>query len=164
MCHWIVSLWLQVIYENKARLLCTAEGSPQDLFQKIVTISEAKQRAPRTSSRSRKNDEADLCVDNELGFTKDRTISRYDISLWKCCIIIFDTSEALSSNIIKYSRNDHRFYMNGCICCNYWFGEISLMQADWNFQQRILRASCCLVWRKERSEECPWGLKRFDSL
>jgi hypothetical protein len=74
---------LQVIYENKARLLCSADGSPLDLFHKIVTISEAKQLAPRTSSRSRKNDEADLCVDNEIGFAKDRTISRYDISLLK---------------------------------------------------------------------------------
>ncbi|XP_045809967.1 AFG1-like ATPase isoform X1 [Trifolium pratense] len=73
--HRFVTL-VDVIYENKARLLCSADGSPLDLFQKIVTISEAKQLAPRTSSRSRKNDEADLCVDNELGFAKDRTISR----------------------------------------------------------------------------------------
>lgn len=68
------------MYENRARLLCTADGSPQDLFEKVVTVSEAKQMAPRTSSRSRKNDVIDLCVDNELGFAKDRTISRYDIS------------------------------------------------------------------------------------
>ncbi|KAJ7979564.1 Lactation elevated protein 1 [Quillaja saponaria] len=67
---------VDVIYENKARLLCAADGSPQDLFEKIVTISDAKQVAPRTTSRSGKNDEPDLCVDNELGFAKDRTISR----------------------------------------------------------------------------------------
>ncbi|XP_061347468.1 uncharacterized protein LOC133292981 isoform X1 [Gastrolobium bilobum] len=73
--HRFVTL-VDVIYENRARLLCTADGSPHDLFGKIVTISEAKQMAPRTSSRSRKNDDSDLCVDNELGFTKDRTISR----------------------------------------------------------------------------------------
>ncbi|KAM7268330.1 hypothetical protein ACFE04_010496 [Oxalis oulophora] len=65
-----------VMYENKARLLCTAEGSPIDLFDKIVTIADAQHMAPRTASRSRRNDEADLCVDNELGFAKDRTISR----------------------------------------------------------------------------------------
>lgn len=64
------------MYENRARLLCTAEGSPVELFEKIVTISDAQQIAPRTSSRSRKNDDFDLCVDNELGFAKDRTISR----------------------------------------------------------------------------------------
>ncbi|KAK6944303.1 ATPase, AFG1-like [Dillenia turbinata] len=67
---------VDVMYENKARLMCTAEGSPSDLFEKIVTISDARHMAPRTSSRSRKNDLVDLCVDNELGFAKDRTISR----------------------------------------------------------------------------------------
>ncbi|KAL9445449.1 hypothetical protein AB3S75_018445 [Citrus x aurantiifolia] len=67
---------VDVMYENRARLLCTAEGSPFQLFNKIVTISDAQQMAPRTSSRSMRNDEADLCVDNELGFAKDRTISR----------------------------------------------------------------------------------------
>ncbi|KAM7252585.1 hypothetical protein ACFE04_008094 [Oxalis oulophora] len=67
---------VDVMYENKARLLCTAEGSPIDLFEKIVTIADAQNMAPRTASRSRRNDEADLCVDNELGFAKDRTISR----------------------------------------------------------------------------------------
>lgn len=65
------------MYENKARLLCTAEGSPQELLERIVTISDAQQIAPRTSSRSRKSDDPDLCVDNELGFAKYRTISRY---------------------------------------------------------------------------------------
>ncbi|KAL9242229.1 hypothetical protein vseg_016249 [Gypsophila vaccaria] len=67
---------IDVMYENKARLLCTAEGTPYELFERIVTVSDAKQIAPRTSSRSRKNDDLDLCVDNELGFVKDRTISR----------------------------------------------------------------------------------------
>ncbi|PKI42373.1 hypothetical protein CRG98_037251 [Punica granatum] len=67
---------VDVMYENKARLLCTAEGSPYQLFERVVTISDAQQMAPRTSSRSRKSDDLDLCVDNELGFAKDRTISR----------------------------------------------------------------------------------------
>lgn len=66
------------MYETKARLLCTAEGSPLELLERIVTISDAQQIAPRTSSRSRKSDDPDLCVDNELGFAKDRTISRYN--------------------------------------------------------------------------------------
>ncbi|KAL9224143.1 hypothetical protein vseg_000209 [Gypsophila vaccaria] len=67
---------VDVMYENKARLLCTAEGTPYQLFERVVTVSDAKHMAPRTSSRSRKNDDLDLCVDNELGFAKDRTISR----------------------------------------------------------------------------------------
>ncbi|XVE71712.1 hypothetical protein DITRI_Ditri10aG0173800 [Diplodiscus trichospermus] len=67
---------VDVMYENRSRLLCTAEGSPQELFENIVTVSDAQHMAPRTSSRSRRNDDLDLCVDNELGFAKDRTISR----------------------------------------------------------------------------------------
>ncbi|OMO97095.1 ATPase, AFG1-like protein [Corchorus capsularis] len=67
---------VDVMYENRARLVCTAEGSPVELFENIVTVSDAQQMAPRTSSRSRRNDDSNLCVDNELGFAKDRTISR----------------------------------------------------------------------------------------
>ncbi|XP_022749470.1 AFG1-like ATPase isoform X3 [Durio zibethinus] len=83
---------VDVMYENRSRLLCTAEGSPQELFENIVTVSDARQMAPRTSSRSRRNDDSDLCVDNELGFAKERTISRmgactfYCTKLqWSCC-------------------------------------------------------------------------------
>lgn len=73
--HRFVTL-VDVMYENRARLLCTAEGSPVELLENIVTIADAKHRAPRTSSRSRRSDDPELCVDNELGFAKDRTISR----------------------------------------------------------------------------------------
>lgn len=72
----VMLLCLQVMYENRARLLCTAEGSPLELFRRVVTVSDAQHIAPRTSTRSRRNDDLDLCVDNELGFAKDRTISR----------------------------------------------------------------------------------------
>lgn len=64
------------MYENKTRLMCTAEAIPVELLERIVTISDAQQLAPRSSSRSVKSDDADLCVDNELGFAKERTISR----------------------------------------------------------------------------------------
>lgn len=67
------------MYENKARLMCTAEASPVELFEKIVTVADAQKISPRTSSRSLKSDDLDLCVDNELGFAKDRTISRYPL-------------------------------------------------------------------------------------
>ncbi|WOL13498.1 lactation elevated protein 1-like [Canna indica] len=67
---------VDVMYENKARLLCTAEASPLELFESIVTVADAQKLSPRTSSRSQKKDDLDLCVDNELGFAKDRTISR----------------------------------------------------------------------------------------
>ncbi|XP_064957256.1 uncharacterized protein LOC135586630 isoform X1 [Musa acuminata AAA Group] len=67
---------VDVMYENKARLLCTAEASPVELFERIVTVMDAQKIYPRSSSRSKKTDDIDLCVDNELGFAKDRTISR----------------------------------------------------------------------------------------
>ncbi|XP_043708029.1 AFG1-like ATPase isoform X2 [Telopea speciosissima] len=80
---WRANFWtpqqdssIPVMYENKGRLLCTAEGTPTELFDRIVSVSDAKNMAPRTSSRSRKNDDFDICVDNELAFAKDRTISR----------------------------------------------------------------------------------------
>ncbi|CAD6262993.1 unnamed protein product [Miscanthus lutarioriparius] len=66
---------IDVMYENKARLLCTAEAGPVGLFENIVTVAEAQKVSPRYS-RSQKSDDPDLCVDNELGFAKDRTISR----------------------------------------------------------------------------------------
>lgn len=71
------------MYENKARLLCTAEATPVGLFEYIITISDAQKMAPRSSSRSRRADDFDLCVDNELGFAKDRTISRYNVWLFE---------------------------------------------------------------------------------
>ena len=72
-------------------MLCTAEGTPFDLFERIVTVADAHNVAPRTSSRSRKNDDFDLCVDNELGFAKDCTISRYafDSHLDALCVNSF---------------------------------------------------------------------------
>ncbi|KQJ95827.1 AFG1-like ATPase [Brachypodium distachyon] len=66
---------VDVMYENKARLLCTAEAAPIEIFENIVTVAEAQKSSPR-SSRSQRSDDPDLCVDNELGFAKDRTISR----------------------------------------------------------------------------------------
>ena len=51
--------------------------------------------APRTSSRSRKNDDFDLCVDNELGFAKDRTVSRY---------VFYSHLDALCVNSFWFSR------------------------------------------------------------
>lgn len=53
------------MYEKRARLLCSADGSPTELFERIATIGDA------TRSMG-----CEVCVDNELGFAKERTISR----------------------------------------------------------------------------------------
>lgn len=63
----------QVMYENRARLLCSAEGNPTELFEHILTIADAS-----TLSASTRHDVSEICVDNELGFAKDRTISRLE--------------------------------------------------------------------------------------
>ncbi|XP_078438780.1 AFG1-like ATPase family protein [Wolffia australiana] len=67
---------VDVMYESKARLMCTAAARPDQLFDRILTVADAQKISPRTSSRSKRTDDVDLCVDNELGFAKDRTISR----------------------------------------------------------------------------------------
>ncbi|CAM8979830.1 unnamed protein product [Rhodiola kirilowii] len=66
---------VDVIYENKARLLWSAEGTPQEMFEKIVTIADAQNASPRLSITTGSTI-PDICVDNKLAFAKDRTISR----------------------------------------------------------------------------------------
>lgn len=53
--------------------MCSAEGSPQELFAKVVTRADAPKKS---DTRSVRHSDADLLVDDELGFAKDRTISR----------------------------------------------------------------------------------------
>ena len=85
----------QVMYEHRARLLCSAEAPPVDLFKKVVALSEAP---PRSDTRSSRREEADLLVDNELGFAKDRTISR------SICLFLL-------SNVL----NSVKFYLRICL-------------------------------------------------
>jgi predicted ATPase len=56
---------IDVLYEHKIRLFLSAEAEPFELFENVVPHAEAKGR----------NDDG-LVVDDNLGFTKDRTISR----------------------------------------------------------------------------------------
>uniref|UniRef100_A0A7N1A980 AFG1-like ATPase family protein n=1 Tax=Kalanchoe fedtschenkoi TaxID=63787 RepID=A0A7N1A980_KALFE len=66
---------VDVIYENKARLVWSAEGTPQQLFEKVVTIVDAQKKFPK-SSKATDNNIPDLCVDDKLAFAKNRTVSR----------------------------------------------------------------------------------------
>ncbi|CAI7806477.1 unnamed protein product [Closterium sp. NIES-54] len=63
---------IDVIYEHKTRLVCSAEGTPFELFERVVTIANAPRR---TAARSARSEDADVAVDDELGFAKDRTVS-----------------------------------------------------------------------------------------
>lgn len=69
-------MWRQVMYEHKARFMCSAEALPIELFRKVVTRADARSMK-RRDVRSSRGEDADLLVDNELGFAKDRTISRF---------------------------------------------------------------------------------------
>ncbi|MCO5582007.1 hypothetical protein L7F22_035897 [Adiantum nelumboides] len=69
---------IDVFYEKRGRLLCSAEDEPFGLFKRCITVADAPK--PR-DSRAVRNDDADLCIDNELGFAKERTISRLSLSL-----------------------------------------------------------------------------------
>lgn len=95
--------------------MCTAEGSPQELFERIVTISDAKHVAPRTSSRSRKSDDFDLCVDNELGFAKDRTISRYDAPVASVPFFFF-SFQFLLCGLVEIIRDPFKLMQSWGLC------------------------------------------------
>ena len=70
---------IDVLYEHRVRLLCTAEALPLQLFENIKTNQEAKAYIEASNSGNGDGDfvkEDDLVVDDNLGFSKDRTISR----------------------------------------------------------------------------------------
>lgn len=60
---------IDVMYENRTRLLCSAEAGPVDLFSNIITQFDAA-TDPVFAARP------EVVVDDNLGFSKDRTISR----------------------------------------------------------------------------------------
>lgn len=63
---------VDVVYEERVRLICSAEAPPPELFKRIVTQSEY--RAHRDGAGAEEED--GLCVDDNVGFAKDRTVSR----------------------------------------------------------------------------------------
>jgi len=63
---------IDILYENKIRFLCAAAGSPMDLFAKVHMYKESKSSK---FVRSKRDTEDDI-IDDNLGFAKDRTISR----------------------------------------------------------------------------------------
>ncbi|KAL0053502.1 hypothetical protein WJX82_006636 [Trebouxia sp. C0006] len=63
---------IDVLYEHRIRVFCSADGEPTDLFVNIMTLQEAR---TQRSNMSKAQEDA-LVVDDNLGFSKDRTISR----------------------------------------------------------------------------------------
>ena len=67
---------IDVLYDHRVRLLCAAEAMPHELFASVVTNQEAKEVAKRGGGGGGGAGGGDLVVDDNLGFSKDRTVSR----------------------------------------------------------------------------------------
>mmetsp|Transcript_4037 Transcript_4037/g.14124 ORF Transcript_4037/g.14124 Transcript_4037/m.14124 type:complete len:338 (+) Transcript_4037:185-1198(+) len=61
---------VDVLYECRVRLFWSAEAGPAELLAPVVTQSDFKRMSKTESCHS------DMCVDDNLGFAKDRTVSR----------------------------------------------------------------------------------------
>ncbi|KAI7840820.1 hypothetical protein COHA_005466 [Chlorella ohadii] len=69
---------VDVLYEHRVRFLCSAEAMPFELFENIQTNQEAREARGATGAAHSYADSggASEVVDDNLGFAKDRTISR----------------------------------------------------------------------------------------
>jgi protein AFG1 len=67
---------IDVLYEHRVRFLCSAESMPLQLFENIKTNQEAKAASAASGNGSSSPDASEMVVDDNLGFAKDRTISR----------------------------------------------------------------------------------------
>ncbi|KAL4448617.1 hypothetical protein ABPG75_005836 [Micractinium tetrahymenae] len=69
---------VDVLYEHRVRFLCSAEALPFELFENIQTNAEARAAAASSGviGRAGANSSSSIVVDDNLGFAKDRTISR----------------------------------------------------------------------------------------
>jgi len=62
---------IDILYENRIRLICSADGRPEALFENIHVYD----RQPRDVAPEARNS-SDIVIDDNLGFVKERTISR----------------------------------------------------------------------------------------
>ncbi len=65
---------VDVAYEQRVRLIFAAAAPPAELFARILT--QADFRTARAGSATSADDTGELCVDDNVGFAKERTISR----------------------------------------------------------------------------------------
>ena len=63
---------VDVVYEQRARLICAADAPPAALFDSLVTHSEYRELQARLPAAELEQ----LCVDDNVAFAKDRTVSR----------------------------------------------------------------------------------------
>jgi len=65
---------IDVLYEHRVRVVCAAEAMPMQLFENIKTYQDAKVDALAADGCGVGSEE--VIVDDNLGFSKDRTVSR----------------------------------------------------------------------------------------
>jgi protein AFG1 len=65
---------IDILYENRIRLICSAEANPDALFENVQTYNDST--CGKGGNNCRGGAEANVVVDDNLGFVKDRTISR----------------------------------------------------------------------------------------
>ena len=63
----------RLLHDCRIRFFCAAAAEPFELFENIVTVDQGKAMASRGASKEKLDA---LVVDDNLGFTKDRTVSR----------------------------------------------------------------------------------------
>jgi len=63
--------FIDVAYEHRCRLLVSAEGIPFEIFKNVYGHTEGKQ-----ALADHELSEHEIVIDDNLGFTKDRTVSR----------------------------------------------------------------------------------------
>lgn len=64
-------------YEHRIRLLCSADAPVFQIFERVSTNKQLQElRAAKRPSGAPPLDESTMVVDDVLGFSKDRTVSR----------------------------------------------------------------------------------------
>eukprot|EP00793_Prasinoderma_coloniale_P003415 PRCOL_00006651-RA len=91
---------VDVAYDQRAKLLIGAAGTPLELFENVVTVKEARETA--TSGETPNPYQV---VDDNLGFAKERTISRLTEMQTKEYIL---TTKAMAHEHLKETRETKR--------------------------------------------------------
>ena len=60
--------FIDIAYEHRTKVLMSAEGYPSDLFKNVMTLHDSRAAGEKAGD--------DVVVDDNLGFAKDRTVSR----------------------------------------------------------------------------------------
>ena len=100
---------IDVMYENKTRLVCTAEGAPFELFANVMTLRDYHDMKEGRVGAPALIEDRDAVVDDNLGFTKDRTISRYAAHVYILTHIFLPGAQFVDESVpfLFHEHNGH---------------------------------------------------------